>query len=684
MRLATLADIEALRETEEIECKLAQGRDGTGEIPKSMWESYSAFANTNGGYIILGVEEQRDASFKIDKGIVNTGRVIADFHTTANNPQKLSHCLSKGENVQVVSIDDKNVIVIRVPRASRQQRPIYVGGNPLTGTYIRLNESDCVCPKERVKRMLAEQHAESNDDRILTGYGLDDLHLPSVNVFRNLMQARASNHPFLEGTAIDLLHKIKALRRDRETGETGVTVAGLLMFGTSESIRDEFPNFALDYQEREDPKIGRWTDRLTTDGTWPGNLFEFFRLVWRKLSTGLKVPFQMIDGQRVDETPVHEALREALVNTLVHADYTCRASVLVVKRPDMFGFRNPGDMRVPVETAILGGESDSRNRVLQQMFLMIGAGERAGSGVPKMFKGWREQHWRPPVLTEKKEPSEQILLQLRMDDLLPAYAIEFLREQFDNSVDSLSPEERIVLVTAVVEQTVSHARAMALCDVHPADMTRLLQRLVQDGFLIKVGQGRGSLYHLSGMSLPDPDVAFATSTLEPPLGSTRQPSNLKAESLEQPTISLEQRDSGSMITRRPEEPNATALRTPYLGRWIEGLDRPLIDDLSMIDQAAVATLRSIASGVSRGRMQTAKVDKILIELCQGRYLSIKVLSSLIGRAETYLRQNYLNRLVTSGQLVRAFPSKPNDPRQAYTVGADFSAKQVGPANDNPA
>jgi hypothetical protein len=354
----------------------------------------------------------------------------------------------------------------------------------------------------------------------------------------------------------------------------------------------------------------------------------------------------------------------------------------------MFGFRNPGDMRIPVETAILGGESDSRNRILQQMFLMIGAGERAGSGVPKMFKGWREQHWRPPVIIEKKEPSEQTLLELRMEDLLPSEAIDFLRSEFGDAIDSLSSEERVILVTAVVEQTVSHARAMALCDLHPADMSALLRRLVQDGLLTRVGQGRGSLYHLSCMSLPDPDVAFSTSSIDHPLPAARQSLDLKAgsldlkaESLDLPAISLEQRPQGSMIRER-QYAGSVQPRSPYLGRWIEGLDRPLVDDLALLDPIALSDLRAIASGVSRGRMQTAKVDGIIAELCLGKYLSIKVLASLIGRAEPYLRQNYLNRLVTSGILVRAFPSKPNDPRQAYTTGGEAVADLKGPANDN--
>ncbi|MGL5661450.1 MAG: hypothetical protein ACRC2U_07920 [Aeromonas sp.] len=69
----------------------------------------------------------------------------------------------------------------------------------------------------------------------------------------------------------------------------------------------------------------------------------------------------MVEGQRKSDTPVHIALREALVNCLVHADYSERASVLVVKRPDMFGFRNPGLMRIPLDDVISGGNTDCRN-----------------------------------------------------------------------------------------------------------------------------------------------------------------------------------------------------------------------------------------------------------------------------------------------------------------------------------
>lgn len=186
------------------------------------------------------------------------------------------------------------------------------------------------------------------------------------------------------------MRQIGGWRKDRETGESGLTVAGLLMFGRFTAIQEELPNYMLDYQERPEGRTEkRWIDRMTLDGKWSGNLYDFYRKVYLKLTGDLKVPFQLEKGERKDETPVHEALREALANVLVHADYSDRASVLVVKRPDMFGFRNPGLMRIPVEVALQGGEPDCRNRTLHKMFRFVGVGEQAGTGIPKICTAGR-------------------------------------------------------------------------------------------------------------------------------------------------------------------------------------------------------------------------------------------------------------------------------------------------------
>ncbi|MDO8803599.1 MAG: ATP-binding protein [Elusimicrobiota bacterium] len=162
--------------------------------------------------------------------------------------------------------------------------------------------------------------------------------------------------------------------------------------------------------------------------------------------------FKLKDGARVENTPVHEAIREALINTIIHADFTGRTSILAVKRPDMFFFRNPGLMRVTVEQAVLGGASDCRNRNLQRMFRHIGFGDQAGSGIPKIYRNWKEQHWRSPRLAEDAG-LEFTLLELRMVSLFPEDSLKLLDELVGGRFRTLPELERVILVAGVAEDS---------------------------------------------------------------------------------------------------------------------------------------------------------------------------------------------------------------------------------------
>ena len=178
----------------------------------------------------------------------------------------------------------------------------------------------------------------------------------------------------------------------------GLTLAGLLTFGNHLALKEKLPHFQLDYQERNLDPEQRWTDRVINDGAWSGNLYDFFRRVYAKLTADLKVPFQLEGARRVNNTPIHSALREALVNALVHADHSSTTGILIHKYAHKFVFVNPSRLRLP-KSVILneqGGQSDQRNPALFQIFYLIGAADRAGTGIPKILRAWRSQDWRDP------------------------------------------------------------------------------------------------------------------------------------------------------------------------------------------------------------------------------------------------------------------------------------------------
>lgn len=99
------------------------------------------------------------------------------------------------------------------------------------------------------------------------------------------------------------LEKLGGYSKDRKTGVEGLTLAGLLMFGTGQAIRERFDNVFMDYRNESQVTADiRWNDRITYDGTWENNLFNFFTKVTPKLTEDLKKPFKLEGGvQRIDD-----------------------------------------------------------------------------------------------------------------------------------------------------------------------------------------------------------------------------------------------------------------------------------------------------------------------------------------------------------------------------------------------
>ncbi len=653
-------DFALLRESVDIECKLAIGQDGKGGLPKSLWETYSAFANTDGGIIILGAKELKNGTFEAH-GIENLVQIKADLFNTLNNPAKINKNLLTDQFVREWQVDDKTLLLIAVPRAARKQQPIYLNNNPLNNTYIRQNEGDYKLDDEHVKRMLAEQAHDGRDDEILANFGLDDLAIESLRSYRQRYSNLNPNAELNDLVDIEFLRRIGAYGINRETGVRGLTKAGLLMFGMQHTISEVFPNYMVDYQERPHAQTeARWIDRVVPDGSWSGNLYDFYRKVYNKLIQDLKIPFELKDGVRQEDTPVHIALREALVNCIVHADYTDRASVLIVKRPDMFGFRNPGLMRIPLEHALKGSESDCRNRKLHQMFRLINVGEQAGSGIPKILSGWQSQHWVPPYLHEKRQPNNQTLLEMTMVDLFPSDTMQQLTQQFGSSFTELTQNERAALAIAKLEGTVTHARLQTVVTGHSVDITRDLQHLVKLGFLNSSG-GRGSVYTLAGVDVLQPDEVFSdfsTGISESSTGISESSTGIS-----KPSLGLNGVKSVSNGIYRDEFGRLCTEKLPF----------PVIDDLAMLTESFRLKLFEIADKArDKKRLSPEGAENIILELCSRQFLTIGMLAQIMDRKIDTLRKRYLSPMVKANKLCLAFPTTPTHEKQAYRTNTEFN------------
>ena len=439
-----MIDIEALIRSKDqfrVEVKKV-----SGGIPDSLWESYSALANTNGGVILLGVSE-------VGKNLVITGvsevqEKMKMLWNSLNNRQKVSLNILFEHQIYVHTRDGKDVIVMEVPRADRRDKPIFINNDLQRGAYRRNAAGDYHCSLLEIKAMLRDQSDVPSDSRVIEEVSLNDLTKETLVVYRKHFASLKPAHAWSRLDNENFLHKIGAAGRSA-SGTLKATLAGLLMFGTKDIITRILPDYCLDYREINDSM--RWDDRVVSNlGEWSGNVFDFFFKITDKLTAGMKAPFCMRNyRERKNDSAVQKAIREALINALIHADYYGRQGIVIEKRPQKIVFANPGIFRPNKDEVFDGGISDPRNPNIYKMFALINMTGQAGSGLLNIRTIWQEAGWPDPVW-EEKFTLDRLILSVPVgmegkgtenkDDNFKAVAKVPLNKELANAVPEIFPE----------------------------------------------------------------------------------------------------------------------------------------------------------------------------------------------------------------------------------------------------
>lgn len=586
-------------------------KSGLMGFPKELWKTYSAFANTNTGFIIIGVKEHRNG-FIIeglsDEQIENYKR---EFWNNCNNPNTVSRNLLTNNDVKVVTFNHKDLLVIRVPFASRTERPVFLTRNPFGNTYKRNHEGDYRCTDDEIKRMLADSASElKRDGLILEEFNLADLDPVSIRQFRQLFASSNSTHPWLALEDLDLLIKLGAYKIDRKTKQKGVTLAGLLMFGKDDSLREQdvIPNYFPDFRARLSiDKDIRWSDRVYPDGTWECNLLQFFLRVWPKLIATLPKPFKLDEDTRIDEAPTHIALREAFVNSLVHTDYSLSGNIVVELESDKFVFSNPGTLLVSLYQYYSGGISECRNPALQLMFMLIGRAEKAGSGVDKIMTGWKSSLWRSPFIELESQP-DRVKLTMPMFSVIPESVLKELNERFDN-IKYLTADELTILSFTAIEGSISNQRLQYVLNFHSTDISVMLKKLCDNNFLESDNKGRWTTYKLKNRI------------------------DSYASKVDSSTPKVDSYDP---------KVDSSALKVDSYDPKVDSYDKkiPL-------------------------QLKRDELESLIMEACRDRYMKLEDVAIQINRSVDYLKNKIFPKMIREGKLEKKYPYTHTHPEQAY-------------------
>ncbi len=495
MTASEILDLLQYGEHIHLECKKAESA-----LPKSVWETYSSFANTDGGVILFGVEENMRESDHNHRfsfvSILHPEQRIKEFWDTLNS-DKVSRNILVDADVGTCEVKGAVIIWIRVPPAGYQERPVYINGNPMKGSFKRNHEGDYHCTEDEVKAMLRDASDSGIDGSLLQGYTMEDIDLQSLRSYRIEFEHRNPDHIWNGNDDLTFLKNMQGYATDRNTGKSWLTAAGLLMFGKGLAIRERFGNIRMDYIDQSNLLPGsRWSDRLTYDGMWENNLYNFMRQIMPKLVSGLPRPFKLEGMVRMDETPLHKAIREAVVNMIIHSDYMITGILNVIKTDKGYVFSNPGGLKLPIRAIYEGGHSVARNPRIQTFFRMIGAGDNVGSGFPTILHAWGEENWRKPDLSENTE-LHQVDLKLWMVSLMPQECTEYLQRLFGLAYAHLNNAEQIILSTAYLEGEVTNTRMQSMLELHSTEIGRILSGLVDADMLLADKKGRWTSYRLN-------------------------------------------------------------------------------------------------------------------------------------------------------------------------------------------
>lgn len=462
------------------------------ELTRDFWETYSAFANTQGGYILLGVSEDKDRNPKIT-GVTSPEKITTNLVTLASNKTKVNLDLLTSDNIKIFDFDGKKIIAVYVPEAPIQQKPIYLN-NTLANSYLRKHDADIKVSVDELSA-LVRNRSDSLDTELLSGYSMDDLDLESIVKYQAMLQTRNPSRRFVGMDPFEFLTEIGVFQYDRtDNRQLKLTLGGLLFFGKYNAITSRLPHYHVDFFDKRGTNE-RWADRISAgDLDFPDmNLFNYYTIVFEKLLASIDRPFEL-DARMVRKSyaELNVALREMFVNMIVHADYLSNSTSLIVEiHNPYYIFINPGIMKISAESFFKVSQSKPRNNILVRLFTRMGASEHAGTGSQKILDVVVKNKFIEPEITTSLEKTIFKLWIATLVDIAPNLTdlerniYSFIFNERDNGNIFLSTKD---IISALPQES-------------PTKIKKSIRELVQKNFIQKIGGNRNRTYSIAPTSL---------------------------------------------------------------------------------------------------------------------------------------------------------------------------------------
>ena len=344
-------------------------KESKDKLNKDVYDSVCAFLNRHGGKLFLGVNDLGEIT-GVNPNVVE--QIKKDFVTSLNNPNMINPTVYL--NVEEIEIDEKRILYINVPESSQVHR--------CKGKIFDRNEDgdfDITNNTNLVSEIYIRKQSTYTENRIFPYAEMGELEEELFLRVRKMVGNIRPEHPWVFMENIDLLKSTGMYLKDQITGNEGITLAGILIFGSELMIQTALPHYRTDAILRRE-NLDRYDDRDDIRV----NLLKSYERLMQFIAKHLNDKFYLEGDQRVSLRD--KIFREAISNLLIHREFANPFPAKLVIEKDRVYIENSNK---PHGNGIIDPSDFSpypKNPKIAKFFKEIGFVDELGSGVRNIFK----------------------------------------------------------------------------------------------------------------------------------------------------------------------------------------------------------------------------------------------------------------------------------------------------------
>ena len=403
-----------------------------------------AFANTAGGRIYIGIADNGEAV-----GVSDADEVVLKASNAVRD--SIRPDVTMFVSYQIDKIDDKDVVVLNIQKGTASPYYLESKGIRPSGVYVRQGASSVPATETAILKMIKDTDGDKYEEIRCTNQNLTFEYAQK--------EFEHANVEFGD-------NQKKSLKLINEDGMF-TNLAQLLSEQCSHSIKAA----VFDGKEKMNFK-----DRAEFTGSILKQINDAYEYINRYNRT--RSEFKDIHRIDIRDYPM-EAIREALLNAVVHRDYAFSGSILISIFDDRIEFVSIGGLvkGISYEDMLLG-VSIQRNENLANVFYRLNLIEAFGTGIPKIMRCYAEYSQTPEIIVT--DNAFKIILPNKSDNN-------------SSSEKAFSNEEKIVRLVSE-KKFVNRKEVENLLDISQASAARILRKMVDENKIKKVGSGKNVSY----------------------------------------------------------------------------------------------------------------------------------------------------------------------------------------------